>query len=575
MVFPFVVRHGLILGALAIALSGAQAHAQAQGKGDAKPTAQLAAPLDAQAPVPDLPASSALEQYKRWRDEERVPWMDANQRVNQLGGWRNYAKEAQDATPPATALPAAPAASSVARQQPDAPALPQGTLSAVQQLTAKHLPDKTEISWSRTPQEQERVTQRLKSLLSEPLGMDEAIQVALLNNQGLQAAYAELGISEAQLLQASRLPNPGFGFAQKTRGNEVELERSFHFNLLRLLTLPLSQRDQARRLEHTQALVAMQVLELSANVRKAWVQAVAAQESVRYGRQVMQAAEASAELARRMAQVGNFNALQYAREKSFHADAALKLARAEQQQHASRERLVRLLGLWGDQLSFQLPQRLPDLPSQPKSWPDLERQAMTERLDVRAARAGAQATAHQLGLTRTTRFINVLEWGLVNNTANDAPTQRGWEVTVELPLFDWGQARVARAESLYMQSLHRAAQTAIQARSEVREAYVAYRYAWDIAKHQRDEIVPIKSRISEENLLRYNGMLIGVFELLADARSQIASVNAAIDALRDFWQAQADLDLAMVGKPSLSHLGSLTSSTASSTSTPDASGAGH
>ena len=218
---------------------------------------------------------------------------------------------------------------------------------------------------------------------------------------------------------------------------------------------------------------------------------------------------------------------------------------------------------------------LPDLPSQPKAWPDLERQAMTERLDVRAARAGAQATAHQLGLTRTTRFINVLEWGLVNNTANDAPTQRGWEVTVELPLFDWGQARVARAESLYMQSLHRAAQTAIQARSEVREAYVAYRYAWDIAKHQRDEIVPIKSRISEENLLRYNGMLIGVFELLADARSQIASVNAAIDALRDFWQAQADLDLAMVGKPSLSHLGSLTSSTASSTSTPDAAGAGH
>ena len=142
-------------------------------------------------------------------------------------------------------LPATPAASSVARQQPDAPALPQGTLSAVQQLTAKHLPDKTEISWSRTPQEQERVTQRLKSLLSEPLGMDEAIQVALLNNQGLQAAYAELGISEAQLLQASRLPNPGFGFAQKTRGNEVELERSFHFNLLRLLTLPLSWPFQA------------------------------------------------------------------------------------------------------------------------------------------------------------------------------------------------------------------------------------------------------------------------------------------------------------------------------------------
>jgi hypothetical protein len=42
-----------------------------------------------------------------------------------------------------------------------------------------------------------------------------------------------------------------------------------------------------------------------------------------------------------------------------------------------------------------------------------------------------------------------------------------------------------------------------------------------------------------------------VFELLADARLQIASVNGAIEALRDFWLAQADLDLALVGKPGL------------------------
>ena len=60
--------------------------------------------------------------------------------------------------------------------------------------------------------------------------------------------------------------------------------------------------------------------------------------------------------------------------------------------------------------------------------------------------------------------------------------------------------------------------------------------------------MPLRKRISDENLLRYNGMLIGVFELLADARAQIASVNAAIEALRDFWLAQADLDMALLGK---------------------------
>ena len=120
-----------------------------------------------------------------------------------------------------------------------------------------------------------------------------------------------------------------------------------------------------------------------------------------------------------------------------------------------------------------------------------------------------------------------------------------------MPLFDWGDARVARAEAVYMQSLHRAAETAINARSEVREAYTGYRSAFEIARHHFEEIVPLRQRIAEENLLRYNGMLLGVFELLADARAQIASVNNAIESLRDFWIARSDLDMALIGKPNL------------------------
>jgi outer membrane protein TolC len=101
-----------------------------------------------------------------------------------------------------------------------------------------------------------------------------------------------------------------------------------------------------------------------------------------------------------------------------------------------------------------------------------------------------------------------------------------------------------------MQAMHRAAQTAIDARSEVRESYSAYRTAYDLAKHYRDEVVPLRKRISEENLLRYNGMLIGVFELLADARDQVASVTASVQALRDYWVAETNLQTAMTtGSP--------------------------
>src|SRR5690606_31235682 len=127
------------------------------------------------------------------------------------------------------------------------------------------------------------------------------------------------------------------------------------------------------------------------------------------------------------------------------------------------------------------------------------------------------------------------------------PHQTGYEIELRLPIFDWGTARNARAEYAYMQAVDRAADTAVKARSEVREAYSAYRTAFDLAKHYRDEIVPLRKRIADENVLRYNGMLISVFELLADARQQIAAVNGYIEALREFWLAEAALQLALTG----------------------------
>ena len=426
---------------------------------------------------------------------------------------------------------------------------PDGGFAPVQQAAKEQLGK--DLQWARSDADRDAIDRRVRELLAKPLSIDDAVQIALLNHRGLQAQYQELGIAEAELVQAGRLPNPGVGFARKTQGGEVEIEWLLAVNLARLVAMPLTMELESRRFAQTQARVSLQMLSLAAETRKAYLHALAAEESVRYMRQVMLAAEASAELARRMQQVGNFNKLQRAREQGFYADAALNLARAEQAQRSTRERLTRLLGLWGAQTAFGLPERLPDLPKSVVELPDLEQLALEQRLDVRGAKLAAEQTAKNLGLTRTTRFINVLEVGGIYNTFNDAPSQRGYEIGFELPLFDWGDARVAKAEAIYMQALDRAAQTAIDARSEVREAYGIYRSAWDIARHQRDEILPLRRRIAEENLLRYNGMLIGVFELLADARAQIASVNDAIEALRDFWIAQADLDMALIGKPSL------------------------
>jgi outer membrane protein TolC len=411
-----------------------------------------------------------------------------------------------------------------------------------------------QASWARTADDLDSIDRRVVELLAKPLSADAAVQIALLNNRGLQAAFQELGIAEADLVRASRLPNPGFSFARLKRGHEIEYERLFFFDLGHLIALPFAARMEGRRLEAIQRSVTVEMLQLASEARKAFYSAVAAEQTARYMVDVKATADTGAELAGRMARAGNINKLQQAREHGFFSEAALSLARAQQMRTAARERLARGLGLWGKQLNFMLPERLPDLPGQPADQPDIEQTAMAQRLDVKAARLHAQATADNLGLSKVTRFINVLEVGYAHNTSNEEPTQRGWEVSVEIPLFDFGQARIARAEAVYMQAVHRAAKSAVDARSEVREAYNRYRSSYDIARHYRDDIVPTAKRISDESLLRYNGMLIGVFDLLADARAQIGAVASSIEALRDFWLAQADLDMAMIGKPSFGAL---------------------
>jgi len=413
-----------------------------------------------------------------------------------------------------------------------------------------------DLAWAKTDQERDEIARRVTELLAQPLTADAAVQVALLNNRGLQAAFDELRISESGLVEAGSLPNPRLSLTRVSRnpnagGTDYKIEQSLTFNILALAILPLATEVEKRNFERTQRGVAMEALRLASDTRKAWVAAIAAEETVRYQKQVRDIAEAAAELARRMARVGNFNRLAQAREQGFYAESALALARAEQARTASREHLLRLLGLWGEQTQLKLPERLPDLPAAAEDLPDVEQRAMRDRIDLQAVRVETEALARNLGLTQSSRFINVLDLGPARSLEGErsARWKQGYTISFELPLFNWGTARVAQAESLYMQAINRAAEAAINARSEVRESYDTYRNGWEVARHYREEIVPIRKRIADENLLRYNGMLIGVFELLADARAQVASVNGAIEALRDFWIAEADLQMALIGKP--------------------------
>jgi outer membrane protein TolC len=392
------------------------------------------------------------------------------------------------------------------------------------------------------------VRARIDALLRQPLDVNGAVEIALINNPGLRAKLGDLGLVEVDLVQAGRFRNPVFAYSNKRNADVTSIERTFLVNIVSLVLMPLALDIEQRRFAQAKVAAAADIVATAAATRQAYFRAVAAQEIVTYAAQVRLSAEASSELARRMQGVGNWSRLAQLREHAFYAEATAQLARAQQAAIAEREQLTRLLGFSDADASYVLPARLPDLPAAPFEPGDAQRTAMDRRLDVQLAKLDAESLAKSLGLTRATRLVSVLEVGYTNESETGESRKNGYEIELELPLFDWGETRVARAEIQYRRALARMAEVAVNAQSEVREAYAAYRTTYDLAKHYRDEIVPLRKRIAEENLLRYNGMLISIFELLADAREQSGSVMAAIAASRDYWLADTTLQLALTGK---------------------------
>jgi outer membrane protein TolC len=398
-----------------------------------------------------------------------------------------------------------------------------------------------------------QATATVEQLLARrPFTADDAVRVALVNSPALEGAFAALAISDADRVAAATLPNPHFTFSRLREGQSLEIERMLSFNVLQLVTLPWRARIASEQLEIAKLQAAQDIVRTAAETRKAWFQAVAAAQTARYLRDAKEAAEAGAELARRMARVGNWSKLQQAREQATLADVTAQLARAEQAAVSEREKLTRLMGVWGAQTGYTLPERLPDLPASLPDRGDIEATALGERLDVRAARDESRRLADSLGFTKVTGVFDALSVGAVNNThfdnaTGERSTTRGFELELPLPLFDWGQARSTRAEATYRQSTARVREVAVRARSEAREAWHGWRTAYDLARHYRDEIVPLRKFISEETLLRYNGMLMSVWDLLAETRNHVGAVNNAIAAQRDFWIADTDLRSALTG----------------------------
>ncbi len=415
--------------------------------------------------------------------------------------------------------------------------------------------------WIQNQQQAKSLSLQVKTLLSrkKTLDVETAVQIALFNNKGLQAAYADLGDGAADAWQTTMLLNPAVSVGLKGIGTpELEafrtIEGALTANILALIT---KKRDVAladTRFRQAQLNAALQTLRLATETRRAWINTVAAYENVGQLQRAQTAADAASELAEKLGETGAMAKGAQAREHAFVAELAAETAKARLAARLAKEELTRLMGLWGSDTDYRIPNSLAPLPKTIANRDTIEADALRNRVDLRVAKLELEASAHSYGLTEATRYVTDLE--LLTGAEAERSSEDGRkkteitgsaEIGFAIPIFDTGKARMRKAELAYMRAANRLAEKAVSIRSEARSSYQAYRSSLDIARHYRDNLVPLRIRVEEQSLLTYNGMITNTFELLTDTREKINAILLSVNAKRDFWLAEANLAPAVYG----------------------------
>ncbi|XXF75213.1 TolC family protein [Myxococcaceae bacterium GXIMD 01537] len=405
--------------------------------------------------------------------------------------------------------------------------------------------------WNQGTPEDADVARHLDALLKEDVTSDRAVEVALLNNPALQATYEDLGVSQADMVQAGLLSNPTFsgsiGFPISGEGI-TETEFSLVQEFVDLFTLPLRKRVAQEQFIADTLRVAHAALSTAAEVRKAFSEVQALQQLVELRRMALQAADAAADLSARLRAAGNITELDLAAEQAAAESARLDMAGDELALVEAREHLNRLMGLWGPRTRWTLAGQLPEPPARESSLARLESLAIRQRLDIDAARKQVLLLWNALELARSTRYFGRVDVGLHTHRDTDGPRLFGPTLSLELPIFDQRQALIARLEAQHRQGERRLAELSVNARSEVRAARARMLSLRQRTERYRRVVLPLREKVVEQSQLQFNAMQIGLFQLLTARREQVDGYRAYIETVRDYWVARADLERLVGGR---------------------------
>ena len=421
--------------------------------------------------------------------------------------------------------------------------------------TAKLVQERTgrRIHWDNGSDDDKQVAREFHRILSHDLTVDDAVVVALLENKTLQATYEDLTIAQADLVQAGLLKNPivGGGLAfpiagNVTTGGNLSVSEDF----LSLFTIAAKKRIAASALQAAELRVGDAVVRMTCDVESTFYALQATEQMVAMRRQLLEAGDATLDLARRQHDAGNISDLDVANEETMVEELRTELMRSEADVVTSHEKLTRLLGVWGPDAAYHVVAKLPELPESQGADPPsdhLEALAVGRRLDLLAAQAEVDAISHALTMTKTFRFLGGAAVGGNYERAPERYSTLGPNASLELPIFDQKQALVARLDGELRAAIARKNTLAVDIRSEVRDASSRLTASRAIVERYAKVILPLRERVVSLSQQQYDAMLIGTYQLLQSKRNQVSAYRELIEALRDYWIARADLERATGG----------------------------
>jgi outer membrane protein, heavy metal efflux system len=420
----------------------------------------------------------------------------------------------------------------------------QGVQQSVQERTGKT------VRWEEDQAAREQTLQDVLRLLRRPLTVETAVQIALLNNRSLQATFEEIGLSAADLIEAGTIPNPKIDLAirfpdKPPSGTYIDYGAAIDF--LSIVMIPLKKQVAKVQLEAAVLRVANATLDLVSQVKSAFYSLQASQQLLRRFKVIVDTNAASLDLAQRQHEAGNITDLALAQQQGTYSRSSLDIATTEAEIRRNREQLNRLLGLWGVYTDWQISGDLPQVPSSDLPVRGLERLAISQRLDLQADYLQVTSQVKNLGLTKSFRLVGALDFGVNSERETDSQTRTGPSFAIELPIFNQGQARIARGEAALRQAQDKFEALAIDVRSEIRELRDELASKRDIARFYQDELLPGQRQILNESILNYNAMEIGNFELFTTKAEEARTERDYIDAVRDYWITRAELERAVGG----------------------------